>query len=103
MFKALRIIIHKYKWVLNYYFAIGSRGYCFSSMEKASLRVLCAEKSRSMESLFCFVLLFFFNVMDVNIDELRIFTFVYYIFGLNMLGKKLTCDVKLCLFCKMLT
>ena len=39
---------------------------------------------------------FFFSTMDVNIDELRIFTFVYYIFELDILDKKLICDVKLC-------
>lgn len=40
---------------------------------------------------------FFFSTMDINIDELRIFTFVYYIFELDILDKKLICGVKLCL------
>lgn len=67
--------------------SIGNTSYRFSSTRKACLWVLCRQKVDLWKG--------FFD-RDVSIDELRNFTFVYCMFGLNMLGKKLICDVKLC-------
>lgn len=40
----------------------------------------------------------FFNTVDVNTDELRVFTFACYIFELDVLDKKLIYDIKLCIY-----